>query len=290
MTMDRDNPIGDDWEGQLLEYTMGTLDPASAMEFERGLEECRTHVARAREYSLLIGALASGAPPAEPPSGHKERLMARLSSTPQQAAGEGEPSQATMAQPTPPRIQVVEPPTAGAAPRPIGEAQDGGAGAAPIDITQAREQRRASPFVPALLGAAAAVVLLLGLWLIVRALQPPEPESYRAVLLEGQPDYAGTTGVAVINPNTNDVTLIVSGLNPLPPEQVYELWFLLPQQGANPVPAGTFNANANGAARHSVNAPQDLSSYAGLAVTIEPAPGSPTPTGPIVIAGTYAAP
>ena len=82
------NNSEDNWEAQLIEYSLGLMDPAAAVEFERGLDECRGHVALAQQYTQVVGLLGQTVAPLEPPSGHKERFAARLAATPQQSASD----------------------------------------------------------------------------------------------------------------------------------------------------------------------------------------------------------
>ncbi|MGH9519554.1 MAG: anti-sigma factor [Terriglobales bacterium] len=86
-------------------------------------------------------------------------------------------------------------------------------------------------------------------------------------------------GRAYLNP-TRGAVIVASHLPPAPSGRTYEMW-LLPGHG-NPLPAGVFQATAAGDAVHAIAQP--LHDIAGLAVSLEPAPGSSQPTGPIVLA------
>lgn len=77
--------------------------------------------------------------------------------------------------------------------------------------------------------------------------------------------------------------LVMAGLAALPDDQTYQLW-LIPGDGA-PVPSG-FLAVAEGVrARQTITIPGDALAYAAVGISIEPAGGSPAPTGPIVALG-----
>lgn len=80
------------------------------------------------------------------------------------------------------------------------------------------------------------------------------------------------------------LVLEASNLNPLPPNKTYELW-VIPANGAAPIPAGLFEPDATGSA--SVVMPQIPAGVTAKAfgVTIENAGGSAAPTLPIVLAG-----
>ncbi len=76
-----------------------------------------------------------------------------------------------------------------------------------------------------------------------------------------------------------------NNMEPLQPSKVYELW-LIPANGSNPIPAGTFHPDEHGYA--SVMMPPLPKGVAAKAfgVTIENEGGSQTPTMPIIMAGT----
>ena len=71
--------------------------------------------------------------------------------------------------------------------------------------------------------------------------------------------------------------LAIAGLPPLPPGRVYQLWFARP--GAPPISGGVFHVDARGEALAVVVIPVALEPARAVAVTEEPAPGSPAPTG-----------
>ncbi len=72
------------------------------------------------------------------------------------------------------------------------------------------------------------------------------------------------------------VLLLASNLPPTPEGTTYQMW-LLPIAG-QPIPAGLFQSEAAGTALHLLKRTIDLSSIGAIAVTVEPAAGSPQPT------------
>ncbi len=80
------------------------------------------------------------------------------------------------------------------------------------------------------------------------------------------------------------LVFVATHMDPAPAGKTYELW-LLPADGRNPMPAGTFKPDAQGSA--SVVMPQLPRGIPakGFGVTIENEGGSDTPTLPIVLAG-----
>jgi hypothetical protein len=92
-------------------------------------------------------------------------------------------------------------------------------------------------------------------------------------------------GRATYVPAKGSLLFIASNLAPLQPYKTYELW-LLPADGQDPIPAGTFQPDARGNA--SVILPDIPKGVVakGFGVTIEDEGGSRQPTPPIVLSGS----
>ncbi len=76
--------------------------------------------------------------------------------------------------------------------------------------------------------------------------------------------------------------LMANGLTPLSPDRAYQVWLL---QDGTPIPNVVFQPNADGSGRVLVRAPTQLANFGAIAITPEPAIGSPAPTGAIMLAG-----
>ena len=78
--------------------------------------------------------------------------------------------------------------------------------------------------------------------------------------------------------------LVANNLDKLPPYKIYELW-LIPEDGRDPIPAGTFRPDAHGFA--SVVLPELPKGIVAktFGVTVEDGEGSQSPTMPIVLKG-----
>ena len=142
----------------------------------------------------------------------------------------------------------------------------------------------------------AALVLLLGITLFsafqVQTLQRQQAALSRQIN-NGQTAlamlaYPGTrtlplngadiVGNLLVDPDRNVAALIVWNLPPLPADQTYQVWIIDPQ--GKRTSGGTFNPETNQRfTTVSISAPEAYSNYSGLGVTIEPAGGSPAPTG-----------
>jgi hypothetical protein len=83
------------------------------------------------------------------------------------------------------------------------------------------------------------------------------------------------------------LVFLASNLAPIDPDRIYELW-IIPADGGDPIPAGTFRPDARGNA--SVLLPQVPKGVTAskLAVTIENGDGSSKPTMPLILSGTAA--
>jgi anti-sigma-K factor RskA len=107
------------------------------------------------------------------------------------------------------------------------------------------------------------------------------PES-RIASLAGLPAAPGARGRVVWNAARREAVLVASGLVPAPPGKAYEVWVI---GQAAPVPAGVFQVGAEGGAVYRLPPVDELARVKTFAVTLEPAVGTPAPTGPMVLAG-----
>lgn len=226
-------------------YALNALDELERARFERHLASCEACAAETAEF--LQTAAMVGSAEAEPaPASLRDAVMAEIAITRQDR-----PVAAMMARPN---VQ--------------------------LPSTSGWRQRVALP------AAAVMAILVIGLTSIVTGLNG------RIATLEtsagGVTDIVaaadaetfdvtsanGVAGRVVYSPVRGEAVFIASGMNAAPEGQAYALWFL---DGTNkPTAAGLFNADANGRATHRITAHlEDLSS---LAVTLEPASGSPAPT------------
>ncbi len=144
---------------------------------------------------------------------------------------------------------------------------------------------------PALWGAAVGLVLLLvlgganlWLWQRINTLeQRLEPAGMRSVALAGTEAAPQASGLLIISHDGNHGTLVVADLPPLPPDQQYQLW--LTKNGGR-VSGAVFSVDPEGYGAELISSPEPLSSYAACGISIEPAGGSPAPTGPRVMSGS----
>jgi anti-sigma-K factor RskA len=149
--------------------------------------------------------------------------------------------------------------------------------------------RRRTPQIYAL---AAVLLLALGLGQLAWNLTLQRNlQQTRAELSQVQGELASTrwqlsaaqsgqsiTGEMVYLRDRQQAVLVVNGLPPLQPNQVYEVWLL--KEGSPPVPQTVFLTSTT-----AIQA--DLDRYQKIAITIEPGPhGSAAPTSPVLAVGS----
>jgi anti-sigma-K factor RskA len=122
--------------------------------------------------------------------------------------------------------------------------------------------------------ASLALAIALGL-----ALQPPPPPTHTAVFADGQ-----GRPVWILEARLPEGRIALRALAAAapPPERAYELWML--PAGGQAVSLGLLPASGTAELRLTGDLGLRLQTAAGLAVSVEPAGGSPTgqPTGPVV--------
>ena len=110
-----------------------------------------------------------------------------------------------------------------------------------------------------------------------------------AIALVGSDARPGAAGRAFWNVDDGTLVLSVAGLAPPTPQQTYQAWFVRDPGG--PVSLGLVDVGDDGAVRFSATVDDaiDASAVAAVALSLEPAGGSPTPnspSGPVVVVGT----
>lgn len=112
------------------------------------------------------------------------------------------------------------------------------------------------------------------------ALASPTSRAHTLVGTENQP---GAAARVFLDVHTGRAVIFLFDLPALPPGRVYELWAF---KGGKPVAAGTFTPPREGRARVELEDARVLEGAEGLAVTVEPAPGGPVPTGEMVLSSS----
>ena len=102
----------------------------------------------------------------------------------------------------------------------------------------------------------------------------------RLITMAPQPAAPQARGTLIINPDSTDAYLVAAGLPRLPDDRVYQLWLSAGEERTN---AGLFRGDEQGEATLRIRSPEPLAQYSGCGITVEPAGGSPRPTGDRVL-------
>ena len=131
------------------------------------------------------------------------------------------------------------------------------------------------------------VVVLLGasnllLWSRLNALERRSQNQLQTVLMRGTSYTPDATGLLVISLDGTHGTLVVDQLPVLDENHQYQLWLIRDGQRTD---GGVFSVDEKGYKSLYIKSPELLVSYSGFGVTVEPAGGSPGPTGEKVLGG-----
>jgi len=131
------------------------------------------------------------------------------------------------------------------------------------------------------------LILVLGasnllMWSRLTTLEGRQQTSLRTVLLQGTDTAPNATGLLVISLDGSHGTIVVDHLPVLSESQQYQLWLI---RDGKRTSGGVFSVDEKGYKGMYIKSPEPLSSYTGVGITIEPAGGSPGPTGEKVLGG-----
>jgi anti-sigma-K factor RskA len=254
----------DQWLEQADVYAAGALDGRELAEFEAHLATgCAICAERLRETREALALMPGSLSEVPPPPALRARVLERI-------AVERPPAAAPVAlRPAPRRRRAIW--WAGWA---------GLAAAAALLVVvnaQLRETREELRALQGRLGA-----LQTELTQREEALRFLSDPNVRYVSLGGLKPTPEASAWLLWNPATRQGLLLARGLPAAPAGHAYELWALA---GAQPVPAGVFSADAGGRALLRLPPLPEGHTYDAFAVTLEPAPGGPKPTGPMHLHG-----
>jgi anti-sigma-K factor RskA len=156
----------------------------------------------------------------------------------------------------------------------------------PAKVAQAQPawwQRFRLPQLSLRLAGALAMLVLIAVAAAIWA-QPTTTSLPRTVQMQGTDNAPGAEALFEANTRGTEATLRVTGLMPLDSSQQYQLWLIKPDGTRDS--GAVFSVQADGSAVIQISPPEQLDHYQRLGVSIEPAGGSPAPTGPQVLAGS----
>lgn len=108
------------------------------------------------------------------------------------------------------------------------------------------------------------------------------PGGMQAVPLVPPDTASQATGFVLISADGDDGALVVDGLPPLSENQEYQVWLV---RNGERTSGAVFSTDENNYGGTRLRAPRSLLDYSSVGITIEPAGGSPEPTGERVLGG-----
>jgi anti-sigma-K factor RskA len=128
---------------------------------------------------------------------------------------------------------------------------------------------------------AALVISNLFLWQRLISLdRGPGPQDMRAIALHNTGVAPEASGYVLFGADGRNGTLVVDKLTPLGDDQAYQLWLMRAGQSTS---GALFTVDESGYRGARILAPDSLLTYSSVQITIEPAAGSPAPTGKPVL-------
>jgi anti-sigma-K factor RskA len=260
----------------LAAYALGALTTEEAAGVARHLATCPGCRARADAYRATVALLPAACDEVEPSPALRTRLLAAASAERDQAVGDGQPTLGGE-----PRPAVRPLPALPGRPEPP----------APLAWRDpsVRAAQRGTPWRWVLPTAALLLLSIgLGVWSAqlqrdlerqqeVLALYQGARQAWR---LSGAGPAAGASGM-LVERTAGPPVLLVRDLPSLPTTQAYQVWVI---RDGRPQSAGVFPAGAGGQLVEPLA--ETLEGADAVALTIEPAGGSPGPTGPIVLSAS----
>ena len=228
-------------------YVLDCLDEAESLAVSEHLARCPRCQAELQAYRAVADQLALATPEAEPSPDLKVQLMTRLS---------------------PPSLA-----------RPAAPAHSG-----------LWSWLKATGRAGLIWGAASLIlIIVLGissllLWQRLARLESAiRPGGMRAIPLTSTGPAPQANGFIIIGADGQNGALVVDKLPPLESEQQYQLWLIKDEQQTS---GAVFSVDETGYGGTRVRAPFSLFEYSDFRVSIEPAGGSPSPTGAKVLRGS----
>ena len=228
-------------------YALGCLDDEDAALISRHLASCQKCHVHLLDQQRAVDLLAFGAPRVNPPATLKKKLMNNIHST----------------------LKVDK------------------------KVRRLPKRRHRETFwsrlSPSPAWALAGLLLITSLfagnmmqWYNTKSLHHEMAQGLLIIKIKGTEKAPGADGTLVIGPNRLQGVLVVGDL-PVPDEGYqYQVWLLKDGQHTN---GGVFSVSARGYGRLKVTSPESLLGFQAFSVTVEPAGGSPTPTGDEILGG-----
>ena len=229
-------------------YALNSLDSDEAALVSHHLSGCELCQAELDAYEALVDVMPLAAPDMQPSPALKGRLMTQIKSEP--------------------ASDTAVPPTRSKPERSWGR-----------QLSEAFQNLLTGPrWRP--------VALLIVIGLVVgnvlqwQQANAPDPNSWRRVRLTGSEVAPAARGIIYISADGRNGTIIVDQLPLLSPDQQYQLWLI---QDGQRTSGAIFSVDQDGYRGLQIESPLPLQEYGAFGITIEPAGGSPGPTGERVL-------
>ena len=231
---------------QIAAYALNILEADEAAQVAAHLATCTSCQAELSDYQEVSGLLALAAPEVTPSPSLKQQLMQEI------AQPQDKPETAV-----PPR-------------------QTSSAGW--LEKMRGWFQKR--PLWQPALALGLIVLLISNFQLRQRLDEVSRPAGFGTVTLIGEEINPIATGIIIISADGEHGTLVVQDLPMLPDTEEYQLWLVKDGQRAS---GAVFNVDEDGYRAVWLQSDDPLASYERFGITIEPAGGSPGPTGEKVL-------
>jgi len=109
------------------------------------------------------------------------------------------------------------------------------------------------------------------------------PLGMRAIVLANTESSPQASGFVIVSSDGEDGVLVVDELPPLDADREYQLWLVRGDQNTS---VAVFSVDESGYRGLRIEAPESLSTYSAVRVTVEPVGGSPEPMGEEVLHGS----
>jgi anti-sigma-K factor RskA len=264
-------------------YALGVLSQHESQAFEAHLlEGCRVCEQELRQFEQIVAALSLSAPPANPPAYLRDLLAARIHRESQAQSVESQGLIEQTLQQQPARRFLIFLPWAIAASMVI---------VALILFAQWRRAEQTISDQRRLVTELRVDADQLRARLDRQDSKARELEQinvvlstpgHRVISIKGLQPAPGASGKVYWDTQQNR-WLVVADLPPAPPEKVYQLWFIAPDD--RKISMGLLRTDDTGHAVASMSVPPGLGQPAATAITLEPEGGSAQPTPPIYAMG-----
>ncbi len=229
-------------------YALNSLDADEAVLMSQHLSGCEACQAELVAYEAVVDQMPLAAPDAQPSPVLKGRLIAQIKS---------EPASDTAA-----------------APEPSGPERSWGQ-----QLGDALQNLFTGPrWRP--VGLVIVIALVISNVLLWQQLNEPDPNAWQRVRLTGTEIAPEARGIIYISADGRNGTFIVDQLPLLDPDQQYQLWLI---QDGQRTSGSVFSVDDDGYRGLQIDSPLPLQDYDSFGITIEPAGGSPQPTGERVL-------